>query len=223
MVPLGFQVAPGQPFGCVPVAITYEPLDGLSREALAPPGSDRRRKRCEHFRLMLGKQLHHRLSALRPANHEFVADSLDLETSVPSPAQNDQSVHASSSTSPPTGAEGGSIPSRNGATLQRSVSVSTVGSTSMSLGRGSPVTSRAGRPRLSSRFLRYPIAVALLTRREADDLSSWSFFARFATETPRLVSLCSSLTAMTVSRIGLGTVASTPCEMRLATSSRTAE
>src|SRR6516165_7156755 len=36
-----FQVAPGQPFRCAPVAIPYEPLDGLSREALAPPGCQR--------------------------------------------------------------------------------------------------------------------------------------------------------------------------------------
>jgi len=36
-----FQVAPGQPFRCAPVAIPYEPLDGLSREALTPPGCQR--------------------------------------------------------------------------------------------------------------------------------------------------------------------------------------
>src|SRR4029450_12345752 len=79
MVPLVFQVAPGQPFGCVPVAITYEPLDGISHEALAPAAcvNDRRRKRCEHFRLVLGKQLHHRLSTLGAADQEFVAHGFD--------------------------------------------------------------------------------------------------------------------------------------------------
>jgi hypothetical protein len=88
---LVFQVAPGKPLGRFPVAITYEPLDGLSREALAPPAcvNDRRRKHREHFRLVLGKQLYYRLSTLGPTNPKLVASSLDPETSVPSTPQND--------------------------------------------------------------------------------------------------------------------------------------
>src|SRR5262249_37009226 len=78
--------------------------------------------------------------------------------------------------------------------------------------------------RLSSRFLIYPCAIASFARREADDLSSLSLRPSFVTETPLpSPSLTSSWTALTVSRMDLGTVAPTPCETRSAAISRTAE
>lgn len=43
-----------------------------------------------------------------------------------------------------------------------------VGSTSTSSGNGSPSTSRAGRPRLSSRLFRYPLLIASFARRDAE-------------------------------------------------------
>src|SRR6516164_6299225 len=52
-----FQVAPGQPFRCAPVAIPYEPLDGLSREALAPPGCQRLVGMCAGTVLLFCKRM----------------------------------------------------------------------------------------------------------------------------------------------------------------------
>src|SRR5262249_7464867 len=99
MVPLVFQVAPGKPFGRFPVAITLEPLDGLSREALPPPASDRRRKRREHFRLVLGKQLHHRLSTLGAADQQLLAHGFDAKSDFLGAMQERYSVHCASSSS----------------------------------------------------------------------------------------------------------------------------
>ena len=96
-----------------------------------------------------------------------------------------------------------------------------VGRTSQLSGSASPITSLAGRPLRSSRFLRNPASTASATRRETADLSSRRSDLRSAWRTSSRPSSSRRRTISTTSRTSRLTVASTPTATRSATNSHT--
>jgi hypothetical protein len=84
------------------------------------------------------------------------------------------------------------------------------GNSSISSGKGSPRTSRAGRPLRSSKLRSTPASTAAVTRRDITDLSSFNTFLMSACLTSSLPSASRSTTALTVSRTSGLIVTSAP-------------
>jgi hypothetical protein len=110
----------------------------------------------------------------------------------------------------------------SGSTTVQPCNRSGLGNSSISSGKGSPITNRAGRPFRSSRLRRTPASKAAATRRDTTDLSSFSALLMSACITSSFPSLSRSVTARTVSRTSGLIATSAPSATSSATNSRTA-